>query len=177
MQGHLERDGIAIGVSDALVEDQAQLHLLVKNVFQRHGEPVLYREDLFTRASALMGEDFKLIVARQAGQRIGCAALLRSGNEWIAKWPGLDYQRALNTGTYYGVLAECVRQAIQAGGSRLRLGATAYQTKQHFGVSVEERTGAIAISARPLHWLAGKLIDVTANPEIAHPTAGIVKNG
>jgi hypothetical protein len=83
----------------------------------------------------------------------------------MAKWAGLNYERTLDTGAYYGLIAECVRQAIEAGGTRLHLGATAYQTKQHFWVAVEERVGAMAVRGRPFHWLAGKILNFTANPD------------
>jgi predicted N-acyltransferase len=166
IRGRLEREGIAIKVTDFLTENKTVLQQLVNNVFHHHGEPALYHTDLFSRANALMGEDFKLIVAHQHGECIGCIALLRSGNEWSIKWPGLNYERTLDTGTYYGLLAECIRQTIQAGGRRLRMGATAYQTKQHFGVTVDERIGAMAVRGRPFHWLAGKILSITANPEI-----------
>jgi hypothetical protein len=137
-------------------------------VFQRHADPDPYCDDLFPKAGALLGENFKLVVARQNGDCIGCFALLRSGTEWTAKWAGLDYERTLDTGAYYGLLAESVRQTILAGGTRLRMGATAYQTKQHFGVTVEERIGAMAVRVRSLHWLAGKIMNFTSNSEIAH---------
>jgi len=177
IRGRLEREGITIEVADLLMENKTVLQRLVNNVFQHHGEPTLYRDNLFSKAHALMGEDFKLVVAHQNGERIGCIALLRSGNEWSVKWPGLNYELTLDTGTYYGLLAECVHQTIQAGGTRLRMGATAYQTKQHFGIAVDERIGAMAVRSRPFHWLAGKILNVTANPEITQATPKTFDSG
>jgi len=168
IRGRLERENITIGVADPLSEDGVLLKKLVHNVFQRHADPDPYSADLFAKAGALLGENFKLVVARQNGDCIGCFALLRSGTEWTAKWAGLDYERTLDTGTYYGLLAESVRQTILSGGTRLRMGATAYQTKQHFGVTVEERIGAMAVRVRSLHWLAGKIMNFTSNSEIVH---------
>lgn len=176
VHGHLERQGISIAETDPHSEDKTVLYQLVVNVFRRHGEPVLYDEDLFLRVVALLGDDFKLVVARQNGEILGCVALVRSGNEWMAKWAGLNYERTLNTGTYYGLLAECVRQAIHTGGKRLRLGATAYQTKQHFCVVAEERIGALAVRGRPLHWLAGKALRLTANSEDSQSLPKPVEN-
>jgi predicted N-acyltransferase len=171
IERRLEREGITLDVTDLLVEDEVVLQRLVNNVFQRHQEPTLYPDGLFSKAKALLGEDFKLIVARQNGESIGCMALLRDGNEWIVKWPGLNYERTLDTGTYYGLLAECIRQTIQASGTRLRMGATAYQTKQHFGVTVEKRIGALAFQNPLIHYLAGKALQVTAGLKIGWPIA------
>ena len=132
----LEREGILLELADLQTEDAGVLRELVNNVFKHHNEPNVYIDELFLKASHMMGDDFKLIVAHQNGKTIGCIAMLRGGNEWICKWMGLNYEQTLDSGTYYGLLAECVRHSIQAGGSRLRMGATSYQTKQHFGVTV-----------------------------------------
>ena len=158
----LEEKGITFSLADPLTEDSQTLQTLVNNVFQRHHEPSQYVDDLFLKAATIMGEDFKFIVARQDGRLICCVAMLRSGNEWLVKWVGLDYASTLNTGTYYQLVAECVRQAIQSGGQRLRLGATAYQTKRHFGAIRENRIGALAFSNGPIHYLAGKALQITA---------------
>jgi predicted N-acyltransferase len=171
IQRRLGREGITFDVVDLLVEDEIVLQRLVNNVFQRHQEPTLYPDGLFSKANALMGEDFKLIIARQNGESLGCIAMLRSGSEWLVKWPGLNYERTLDTGTYYGLLAECIRQTIQTGGTRLRMGATAYQTKQHFGVTVEKRIGALAFQNRLIHYSAGKALQVTARLKIGWPIA------
>jgi predicted N-acyltransferase len=169
IKGRLERENITIETASLQNQDQRALQRLVNNVFERHKEPTLYQSDLFLTANALMGEDFKLIVAHQSGQLIGCIALLRNGSEWMIKWPGLDYERALDTGTYYGLLAECVRQTIQSGGTRLHLGATAYQTKQHFGVTVENKIGALAFPNPVAHYLAGKMLQLTARLNLSWP--------
>jgi predicted N-acyltransferase len=169
VQGHLERAGITLQVVDRSSENEARLQQLVNNVFQRHGEPGVYQDNLFRVAGTLMGDDFKLIAAHQDGKTIGCAALLRSGNERIIKWMGLDYEQTLNTGAYYGLLAECVRQTIQSGGGRLRMGATSYQTKQHFGVTVETMIGALAFRSRPVHLLAGKVLQMAARLKTGWP--------
>jgi predicted N-acyltransferase len=87
INGHLEREGITLEAADLRTEDKNVLERLVNNVFQRHKEPTMYQRDLFQRANDLLGEDFKLIVARQNGESIGCMTLLRSGNEWLAKCP------------------------------------------------------------------------------------------
>jgi len=158
----LEERDITLAVADPRTEDSQTLQTLVNNVFQRHHEPNLYVDELFLKASSIMGEDFKLIVARQGERLICCAAMLRSGNEWLGKWVGLDYAYTLNTGTYYRLVAECVRQAIQSGGRRIRLGATAYQTKRHFGAIRENRIGALAFRNGPIHYLAGKALQLTA---------------
>lgn len=176
IKNRLEREGVTLGVADLEQEDKGVLERLVNNVFQRHQEPSMYHRDLFIRARDLLGEDFRLVVARQAGQTIGCAALLHSGGEWVAKWPGLDYERALNTGTYYGLLAECVKQVIEAGGKRFRLGATAYQTKQHFGVTVEERIGALAFCNPLVHYVGGKALKVADRFGVSWPISEAKKD-
>jgi len=83
----------------------------------------------------------------------------------------LNYEQTLDSGTYYGLLAECVRHSIQAGGSRLRMGATSYQTKQHFGVTVEKRIGALAFQNRLVHHLAGSALRVTTSLKLGWPIA------
>lgn len=171
IKNRLEREGITLEVADLEQEDKGLLERLVNNVFQRHKEPSMYHGDLFARARNLLGEDFTLIVARQGGQMIGCIALMRSGSDWVVKWPGLDYERVLNTGTYYGLLAACVRQVIEAGGRRLRMGATAYQTKQHFGVTVEERIGALAFCNPLVHYAGGKALKVADRFGVSWPIA------
>lgn len=167
----LKKHGITFAVTDPLDEDNQALQNLVNNVFQRHQEPNLYIDDLYLQARAIMGDDFKLIVARQAGQLICCGGIVRSGDEWLAKWIGLDYEYTLNTGTYYRLVAECIRQTIESGGKRLRLGATAYQTKRHFGAIRENRIGALAFRTRPIHYLAGKALQIAASLGTSGPIA------
>jgi predicted N-acyltransferase len=167
----LEENGISLAVADPLAEDAQTLQNLVNNVFQRHREPNLYVEDLFSRASRLMGDDFKLIIARKNGCPIGCLAMLRNGNEWIGKWVGLDYEQTWNTHTYYGLSAECLRQAIEAGGQRLRMGTTGYQTKRDLAAVEENRIGALAFRIRPIHYLAGTALRIADGLGISGPIA------
>lgn len=167
----LEEQDITLAVADPLTEDIQTLQTLVNNVFQRHREPNLYVDDLFAKASKLMGDDFKLIVARKEGQLIGCLAMLRSGNEWIGKWVGLDYELTWNTRTYYGLSAECVRQTIQAGGQRLRMGTTGYETKRDLTAVEENRIGGLAFCIRPIHFLAGMALKIAEGLGMSGPIA------
>jgi predicted N-acyltransferase len=167
----LEEKGITLAVADPLAEDEQTLQNLVSNVFQRHREPNLYVDNLFSKAGRLMGDDLKLIVARKDGQPIGCLAMLRSGKEWIGKWVGLDYEKTWNTHTYYGLSAECVRQTIQAGGQRLRMGTTGYQTKRDLTAVEEKRIGGLAFRTRPIHYLAGMALKIADSLGMPGPIA------
>ena len=165
-----EKD-ITLAVADPLAEDEQTMQKLVENVFQRHREPNLYVNDLFAQANRLMGDDFRLIVARKDGQLIGCLALLRSGNEWIGKWVGLDYEQTWNTRTYYGLSAEGVRQTILAGGQRLRMGTTGHETKRDLTAVEENRIGALAFRPRAIHYLGGVALRVAAKFGFSGPIA------
>ena len=79
--------------------------------------------------------------------------LIRNQDELIAKWLGLNYERTLNTATYFASLRASVELAITLGVHRLRLGATAYSTKKQFGVSMEERLNTLVLPS-PLGRLA-----------------------
>jgi predicted N-acyltransferase len=164
-QEQLKHRGITIEITDPLCEDVNALQQLVIHLSYREQKPYIYANDLFIRASTMMGKDFKLIIARQSGRAIGCIALLHDTNEWIVRWPGLDLECESNAEVYYGLLAECIRQAIIANGQRLYLGVIDFRTIQHFGITIEKRMGAAAVRSRPLHWLAGRMLGLTANPE------------
>jgi predicted N-acyltransferase len=162
-QEYLEQQGITINVSEPLAEDLTALQRLVNDEIQKNLGFRVYREDVLLRASTRMGKDFKLILARHGGQAIGCVAMLRSANDWIARWPVLDSAHTLDTRVYDGLLAECIRQAILSRGQRLGLGGLDYRAMQHFGLRAEKRVGAIAVRNRPFHWLAGRIRHLTAN--------------
>ena len=63
----------------------------------------------------------------------------------------------------------CVEQVILAEGQRLYLGVIPHQSLQHLGATLEKRFGATAVRNRFLHWLGGRLLQVTANPDAAQP--------
>jgi len=162
----LEAQSILIEAADSSSENLDASQRLQTD-FNRHVHgPKLYHPDLYPRTSKLMGKDFKLVVARHDGQVIGCIAMLRNQDHWLVKWLGLDLTfLPAEMEIYYGLLAECVRQAILAGGCQIRLGASVPPTIQNFGGRLERRIGAMSIRNRPLHWLAGRVLGFTANPE------------
>jgi len=145
MQRRAEREGITVVPAPLTVEDAPYLWHLIGNVQRRHHAQVVYTDDLLQRSLDVLGGDVHLLVARQSDMTIGCVVLVRSHDELLAKWLGLDYARTLNTATYFACLTASVELAIRLGVSRLRLGATAYSTKQQFGVSVEHRVNALLL--------------------------------
>jgi len=126
---------------------------LIRQVQLRHNAVSVYTEDFLERAVAVLGPDVYVLLARQGNETIGCAVLVRSQNELLAKWLGLNYSRTLNTGTYFALLTASVELAIELRVRRLRLGATAYSTKEQFGVALEERVNVVLMPT-PLRWLA-----------------------
>ena len=148
-------EGITVETLDPAGAEAGTLDRLVGNVLARHGEPLCYRPQLLGRAAAVLGNDLTVLVARQAGAVVGCAALLRDGDHVTAKWLGLDYQRTWNTATYHRLVVECVAQAIALGARRLHTGATAFETKVHLGVEPHQRAAAATLPCRPLNLLAG----------------------
>jgi predicted N-acyltransferase len=155
MRRRAEREDITVDDRPVLERDLPHLWKLVRYVQERHSAPDLYTADILEQARDVLAEDLHVLVARRFGDVIGCVVLVRSQDELLAKWIGLDYERTWNTATYYMLLAESVRLSIRLGVRRLRLGATAYATKQHFGVVTEERVNAL-VDPTPLR-LLGKL--------------------
>jgi uncharacterized protein len=153
MRSRAERERITVESESVAADQLPSLWQLIANVQQRHNSATPYAEHLLERALAILGTDVHLLVARQSGETIGCVVLVRSQDELIAKWLGLNYQRTLNTATYFASLTASVDLAIKLGVRRLRLGATAYSTKQQFGVVVEERVNALLLPT-PLARLA-----------------------
>ena len=153
MRRRAEREHIRVEHRRLLADDLPQVWKLVQNVQQRHTARDVYAPDVLGHAVDALGEDLHVLEARRSGELVGCAVMLRSGDELLAKWIGLDYERTWNTATYYMLIAESVARAIELGVRRLRLGATAYATKQQFGVVTEERVNAVLLP-RPLRLLA-----------------------
>jgi predicted N-acyltransferase len=145
MRRRAEREGITIEPATVPPQEFPFLWTLIENVQRRHNADTPYADDLLQRALTVLGSDLHVLLARQSGDVIGCVVLVRSQDELIAKWLGLDYTRTLNTATYFMSLAACVDLAINLGVRRLRLGATAYSTKQQFGVVAEARVNALLL--------------------------------
>jgi predicted N-acyltransferase len=147
-----------------------ELRNLVGEVLARHAAIEEYHPDLFGRAGRVLGDDMRILVLRHDDRIVGCAALLRSGDEITAKWLGLDYARTRNTQAYARLLLACVEAAISLGARRLRLGATAYETKRHFGVAVEPRFGAVSARIPAVTRLVGRALG-GGGPAVAAVTA------
>jgi predicted N-acyltransferase len=131
---------------------------LVGQVLARHAAIEEYRSDLFDRAASVLGDDLRVVVVRRDARTVGCAALLRDGDEVAAKWLGLDYAQTWNSPAYPRLILACVELAIGLGARRLHLGATAHETKRHFGVAFEPRSGAICARVPLLTRLAGRAL-------------------
>jgi len=147
--------GVTVETVRPSPEIEPRLRQLVCNVHQRHNLADPYTPDLFLNIADVMAEDLSLLVARQGGDMIACLALLRSGGELAIKFPGLDYERTLDTFTYHLIMTESVAKAIDLGVRRLRLGATAYRLKKLMGATVEDRFLALNVRGRLLHRLVG----------------------
>jgi predicted N-acyltransferase len=154
MQRRAERDGITVGAETLDVADAQRARQLIQNVLDRHQATDVFATDLLGRTLAMLGDAAQVIVARQSGRLIGCTVLLRDHNEALVKWLGLDYTRTWNTATYHMLLRESIAQAIERGIKRLRLGATAYSTKEQFGVHPDERLNALVLPFVAPRWSA-----------------------
>jgi predicted N-acyltransferase len=163
LEKYLDRQEITIEAVDPLTEDLAEYQKLVNEESRRNRTSHVYRDDILSRASTLMRKDIKIIVARQKGQVVGCIAMLRSANDWIVRWPGLDSEHTLDSDVFDGLLAECIRQAILLKGHQLGLGILDYQSMRRFGLVAEKWVGAMAVRNRALHWWAGRILGITAN--------------
>ena len=152
MRRRAEREGISVVAAPLSTQRLAGLWRLIRQVQVRHNALSVYPEDLLERAVGALGEDVYVLLARQTDETIGCAVVVRSRDELLAKWLGLNYERTLNTGTYFALLTASVELAIELRVRRLRLGATAYSTKQQFGVALEERVNAVLLPSA-LRWL------------------------
>jgi len=159
-----EAEGLLVEPLRPTDDTDARLRGLVGQVLDRHAALESYAPDMFTRARAVLGDDLRLLALRRGGRLVGCAALLRSGDELSAKWLGLDYAETRNTVAYARLLLGCVEAAIDLGAPSLRLGATAYETKRHFAVALEERAGAVSARLSPLTRLAARALGAGARP-------------
>jgi predicted N-acyltransferase len=167
IQEFLGQQNISIETADPAREDLEALQRLTRDFTLHNQKPHHYRKDLFSTASTLLGKNFKLIIARQDHRVIGCLVLLHDAYEWLIRWPGLDIEHELSSEIYAAMLAASIQQVIIAKGHRLYLGVFAHQTLQNLGAIFEKRFGATAVRNRPLHWLAGRLLKITANPDAA----------
>ncbi|MCA9954907.1 MAG: GNAT family N-acetyltransferase [Anaerolineales bacterium] len=170
VQAVLRQQNIVLETAVPLNEDLATLQNLVSDLASSQKKPYRLPQDLFSTTHRLLGDDFQLIVARQDGRTIGCVILLRDDQEWLVRWPGVSVTHPLQAEIYTALLVACVQQVILAGGQRLYLGVTAPQMQKQLGATLEKRFGATAVRNRFLHWLGGRLLKVTANPDADQST-------
>jgi hypothetical protein len=89
----------------------------------------------------VLGDNFKLVIARLGDQVVGCVALLRSQDSLLLKWVGLDYVRTPNTYAYHAMHTEAVAWACEMEIRRIRLGPTVYDIKRDLGAHEEPSYG------------------------------------
>jgi uncharacterized protein len=143
-----ERQGITLERGTLHPADAPLLRRLISNVLARHAAHDPYAPDFLTRAADILGSAFHVIQARLGGETVGCAVLVHRRAELLGKWIGLDYARTPNSATYQALMLGTIDLAIELGVRRLRLGASAYSTKQQFGAQPEERLNAVALPGR-----------------------------
>jgi predicted N-acyltransferase len=153
LRRRIQREGITVEHGPLQPDDAPRLRVLIDNVLARHHAPDPYGADFLQSAASILGSDLQVVQARQAGETVGCAVLVKSKGELLAKWAGMDYAKSRNSAAYHAVLIGCIQLAIELGVQRLRLGATAVSTKQQFGAVPEARLNAIALPT----WLAAAL--------------------
>ena len=140
-----ERAGVIVERGPLRAEDAPLLRQLIANVLARHGARDPYAADFLIRAQATLDNDLHVVQARINGYIVGCAILVRSRTELLAKWLGLDYARTPNSAAYHELLVGTIELAIELGMRRMRWGASAYSTKAQFGAQPEERLNAVAL--------------------------------
>ncbi|MFI7696524.1 GNAT family N-acetyltransferase [Nonomuraea sp. NPDC049655] len=173
-QRRAAREGIEVrpltpgpgGEPDRLLD---RLGPMVAAVDLRHGPHVFYRPRLFTEAAGALGADLTVLAARRDGAPVGCVALLRDGDELVARWIGRDYARTEGTAVYHALLTACVRAAVGSGARRLRLGGAAYETKKQFGVRLEPRSRLFAARGAMVTRLVGGLGHRLDPPQLPSP--------
>jgi predicted N-acyltransferase len=149
-----DRAGLTVAYGPLQLADAPRVRELIGHVLARHHALDPYAADFLRSAVSIMDRDVQLVQVRdQADEMVGCAVLVRSQGELLAKWAGMDYEKSRNSAAYHAVLIGCVQLAIDLGVHRLRLGATAISTKQQFGAMPEERLNALALPT----WVAAVL--------------------
>ncbi|RSN12492.1 hypothetical protein DMB42_09730 [Nonomuraea sp. WAC 01424] len=154
-QRRAEREGIE--VRPLAGGAGADLDRMVAAVDRRHGPHVFYRPGLFPEAAGALGADLTVLAAHRNGTPAGCVALLRDGDELVARWIGRDYAATEGTAVYHALLTACVRAAVGSGARTLRLGGAAYETKKQFGVRLEPRSRLFAARSGFVTRLVGGL--------------------
>jgi predicted N-acyltransferase len=161
--------GVSWDTHQVSPETEPTLRKLVRNVFERHNAQDPHVPDLFTRVKGVLGDDFRLLVARQQEHPIGCMTLLRCGGELTVEWLGLDYSRSRNTHTYHCLLSESVAQAIEMGVRRVWFGDTVYELKRDVGATLENRYAAVALPNPRLNRMLGPALTLIGLP-LARPS-------
>ncbi len=100
---------------------------------------------------------------------------LRSGEELLLKWMGLDYERTWDTFTYHFLLMEGIGRAIEMGLRRVRTGPTAFGVKKLIGSAQKERFLAFAIPNRWLHRFMGLGLRFSGKRAMPSPTSSFTQ--
>ena len=146
--------GLVVGPGEPQDDGDPALRRMIRAVTLRHGPLDPWADDLLPRVRSRLGDDLVLLIARAGGRPVGCLALLRSQDEMLLKWPGLDHAAARDTFAYRSLLAAAVEQAIARDAKRLWLGPTAYELKRDLGATPAPRQVLVRERGRLLHWLA-----------------------
>lgn len=146
--------GLAIDLGGPRDDADPALRRMIRAVILRYAALDPWVEDLLPRVRRRLGDDLVLLVARAGRRPVGCLALLRSQDEMLLKWPGLDHAPARATFAYRSLLAAAVEQAIAHGARRLWLGPTAYELKRDLGAVPVARQVLVRERGRVVHWLA-----------------------
>jgi predicted N-acyltransferase len=161
--------GVSVETICPSPDNEPLLRELVHNVFSRHRQHDFYAPDLFSRAKAVLGDDFTLLEARRDGQVVACIALLRNKDVLLPRFMGLDYRRTIGTFTYHALLAESVSKAIELGVRSVRFGPTVYEIKRDLGALLHDRFTAIATGDRLLNTFLGVGLGLTGKLSAQSP--------
>jgi predicted N-acyltransferase len=153
-----ERQGITLEYGPLQRADAPLLRRLIANVLARHAAHDPYAPDFLTRAADMLGSHLHVLQARLDGETVGCAVMVHSRTELLGKWIGLEYSRTPNSATYQALMLGTIDLAIELGVQRLRLGATAYSTKEQFGAQPDERLNALALPGRAVALAASPVL-------------------
>ena len=94
LQRRAAREGVSVDHGPLHVEDAPRLRELIDSVLARHGAPDPYIRDFLPAAARILDSDLHVVQARQAGETVGCAVLVRSQDELLPSGPGWTTHRA-----------------------------------------------------------------------------------
>ena len=147
-----ESAGVVVQEAEYSAALLPKMEALIRGVATEHDNTFLYRPNFLHHAhDHLKREDYRVLIACIQDELIGCATLLRSGDEVTAKWSGLNYARTRETHAYHYLAINVVKKAIELGAKRLDIGPTTYVLKRQLGAELEDRFAALKVGIRPLN--------------------------